>query len=138
MVEITFQLEQEKISTFPYNSYPYQIKRIEWRVDQLSVAVNSQLRSTPCSHSLSGAIVAQANDVGITVPGSIVNQQFNQCSAPLLENQVHRIIFHLKGIVTDTVVGTKTKIQCPTCGNTKIKAAVDKFCSRCGTSVEII
>ena len=80
------------------------------------------------------------NDAGITVPGSISDQKFRTVSSFPLEAQTHVIVLQLKGEteynkVTKPVT-VKSKPKCTTCG--KLNKANAKFCSNCGTALEII
>jgi len=81
------------------------------------------------------------NDVGITVPGSLSSQKFVTVSDFLTEDEEHVIVLHILGetehgkqVTTPVTVNTKPK--CVTCG--KLNKATSKFCSSCGTSLEII
>jgi hypothetical protein len=80
------------------------------------------------------------NDAGITVPGSKVQQQFQAVYGFRAETQSHVIIIRLVGR-TGTVniakpVTVKSKQKCDTCGHTNKANA--KFCSECGTSLELV
>lgn len=78
------------------------------------------------------------NDLGITVKGSEVNQQFSYTSMGQLEDS-GVIIIHLKGEtktgqkITQPVT-TKTKLTCSTCG--KSSKSSNKYCPNCGTFLE--
>ena len=97
------------------------------RADSLSSPVSSQMN---------------CNDTGITVDGGKSQQQFAIASyfnADYLTKTV--MIFKLLGETEDnkavrSPVTVKTKIECPTCGT--INKATSKFCSECGTGLEII
>ena len=80
------------------------------------------------------------NDAGITVPGSKSEQKFSTASWFATETEKHSIVLKLLGedpnnkpIVTPVTV--KAKPKCVTCG--KQNKATAKFCSECGTSLEI-
>lgn len=83
---------------------------------------------------------APANDVGITVPGSVSDQKFATVAAFPLEAQKHVIVLQLKGETKDNKViapvTVKAKPKCVTCG--KVNKATAKFCSNCGTALEIV
>jgi len=90
-----------------------------------------------------GAPVVQNinSDEGITVQGSISNQQFTHGYIGELEQAKDTIIIRLKGttsqdkpIVAPVTVNTKT--ECPTCG--KKSPSGTKYCSGCGTFLEIV
>lgn len=81
-----------------------------------------------------------ANEVGITVPGSMSSQQFTTVASFPLEDQKHVIVLQLKGETKDNKVTApvtvKAKPKCVTCG--KVNKATAKFCSNCGTALEIV
>ena len=80
--------------------------------------------------------VEPANDAGITVAGSHVNQKFGTTYTGRLDPTKHVIVFELKGAKSDgqpivQPVLTRKKVQCPTCGKSCKSSA--KFCSECST-----
>jgi hypothetical protein len=88
-----------------------------------------------------GNITAQSfNDVGITVPGSKSEQKFNTATWFATEVEKHTIVLKILGETADNKpvvkpVTVKAKPKCQTCG--KINKATAKFCSECGTALEI-
>jgi hypothetical protein len=80
------------------------------------------------------------NDVGITVPGSLSDQKFATVASFPLEDQKHVIVLQLKGETeynkVTAPVTVKAKPKCVTCG--KVNKATAKFCSNCGTALEIV
>jgi hypothetical protein len=83
---------------------------------------------------------APKNDVGITVPGSKSTQKFTTTYMNALETQKHTIVLKLLGETEDNKlvlkpVTTKHKPKCVTCG--KQNKATAKFCTECGTALEI-
>lgn len=90
-----------------------------------------------------GGAVAQSlpvNDVGITVPGSKVEQKFHTVYGFKPEAQSHVIILRLAGTVGEVEVvapvTVKAKQKCVTCGH--VNKANAKFCSDCGTSLTLL
>jgi hypothetical protein len=80
------------------------------------------------------------NDVGITVPGSKSEQRFVTVTLGALEDIKHTIVLKLLGETPNNKPVLKpvtvfTKQKCTTCGKTS--KARSKFCSHCGTSLEI-
>ena len=80
------------------------------------------------------------NDVGITVPGSKSTQKFQTTTMGLLEAEKHTIVLKLLGETPDNklvekAVTVKHKPKCVTCG--KQNRAHAKFCTECGTALEI-
>lgn len=98
------------------------------------MCTNSTLDSMVISSSV-------ANDVGITVPGSNVSQEFRTVNNFKSEMTSDIIILRLVGETVDNVevrkpVTVSVKPECVTCG--KKSKAKSKFCSRCGTALAIV
>ena len=82
-----------------------------------------------------------ANDVGITVPGSESNQQFQTVSSFATEDEEHVMILRLLGETESgkevmQPVTVKVKPKCVTCGRNN--KATAKFCVECGTALSIL
>jgi hypothetical protein len=80
------------------------------------------------------------NDIGITVPGSKSTQSFTTTYMNAMEAEKHTIVLKLLGETPDNKpvlqpVTTKHKPKCVTCG--KQNKATAKFCTECGTALEI-
>jgi hypothetical protein len=78
----------------------------------------------------------QNSDKGITVAGSIVNQNFGTTYLRDLFPEKHVVVFELRGKTSDneeirTARTTKTKVNCNTCGRHNKSGA--KYCTECGT-----
>lgn len=89
--------------------------------------------------NLMGNAVPQ-NEVGITVPGSISEQKFITVPAFKLQAEKYVMVLRLLG-ETETArvvapVTVKAKPKCVTCG--RVNKANSKFCTNCGTALEII
>ena len=81
------------------------------------------------------------NDAGITVPGEISDQQFNVANWFATETQSHVVVLKILGETSDNVqvtkpVTVKAKPKCSTCNRTN--KATAKFCTECGTSLQIV
>lgn len=81
------------------------------------------------------------SDVGITVPGSISDQKFVTAAWFPTEDTKHVMVFKLlgeteKGKAIKAPVTVKAKPKCVTCG--RQNKATAKFCTNCGTSLEIV
>lgn len=107
-------------------------------------AINNTIQamgiSTSECHSGAATMDCAFNDAGITVPGSVSNQKFHTVAAFPLEAQKYAIVLQLKGEteynkVTKPVT-VKTKPKCITCG--KLNKATSKFCTNCGTGLELV
>ncbi len=83
---------------------------------------------------------APVNDAGVTVPGSISDQQFNEISSFPLEVESHVIVLKLLGQTESNKVvepvTVKAKPKCTTCG--RVNKATANFCVNCGTSLTIV
>ena len=105
---------------------------------QMGYATNSEVHDGMAT--MDCAFAAPANDVGITVPGSMSSQKFATVAAFPLEDQKHVIVLQLKGETKDNKVTApvtvKSKPKCVTCG--KVNKATAKFCANCGTALEIV
>ena len=80
------------------------------------------------------------NDIGITVPGSKVEQKFTTVYGFKCEANSNTIILRLAGVVGEVEV-TKPitvahKPTCTTCG--RVNKANSKFCTDCGTALELL
>ena len=80
------------------------------------------------------------NDVGITVPGSKSTQKFQTTHMGAMEAEKHTIVLKLLGETPDNrpvakPVTVERKPKCVTCG--KQNKATAKFCTECGTALEI-
>jgi hypothetical protein len=86
--------------------------------------------------------VASVSNVGITVEGSISDQAFETCLPLWLEDEVHAMTLQLvgevaqSGVRVEKPITVKAKPTCKTCG--KLNKATSKFCSNCGTSLQIV
>lgn len=87
-----------------------------------------------------GTPVNQVNDNGITVPGSISDQEFNEVASFPMETESHVIVLKLLGQTDSNMVvepvTVKAKPKCTTCGRTN--KATAKFCTNCGTSLTLV
>jgi hypothetical protein len=100
----------------------------------------ASMNVAPMSMNFCNTTVSSVPD-GITVQGSVSNQQFQQGYIGALESQVHVINIVLKGRATleeeiQKVIYSRDKIQCPTCGHWNKSSF--KFCPQCTTAVHII
>lgn len=80
------------------------------------------------------------NDVGITVPGSKSEQKFTHVTMGAMEAEKHSMVLRLLGETPDNKpvlqpVTVERKPECVTCG--KKNKAHAKFCTECGTALEI-
>lgn len=80
------------------------------------------------------------NETGITVPGSKSEQKFGTTTMGALDPQKYSIVLKILGETPDNEpirkpITTKYKPKCVTCG--KQNKATAKFCTECGTALEI-
>ena len=92
------------------------------------------------SVNVSAQAASFQNEVGITVPGSKSEQKFVTAHVGILDSTVHNIVLRLVGDLGDNKPVTKPvtvahKPKCVTCG--KQNKAHAKFCTECGTALEI-
>lgn len=111
-------------------------------VGSASLATSNTLLNevTHDSYTLCSAQAA-VNEVGITVPGSKCEQKFVTVSDFPLETEKHVMVFKLLGETPDNkpvkqAVTVKHKPKCTSCG--KVNKANAKFCTECGTALEIV
>jgi len=139
LVRIEFQFEQPA-------------RPISWNASQISGGIypqggilrgfdNAQYGTTCSVNSLTASATSATmdsfvNDVGITVPGSKSEQKFSTTYVGALESTKHSMVFKiLGGEAVKQAVTVKHKPKCQTCG--KHNKATAKFCTECGTALEI-
>lgn len=88
------------------------------------------------------SFVPEANEAGITVPGSLSNQQFHVVASFPVEDEKHVIILKLlgetgKGKAVKQAVTVKHTQTCTTCG-TRNRGKLASFCRECGTALSVI
>lgn len=105
-------------------------------------SINNMAIGATLSGSSSSLTVSSApqSETGITVPGSKSDQKFVTVSNFTCEPEKHNIILKLLGETEDNKairepITVKKKPKCVTCG--KQNKATAKFCSECGTALEI-
>lgn len=81
------------------------------------------------------------NENGITVAGSVSEQKFSHAAWFAVEAETHVMVVKLLGETESgkpvvVPVTVKAKPKCSTCGH--VNKAKNKFCSECGTSLEIV
>lgn len=112
---------------------------------------NSVMRSaTPrgiTGSSLTSSFAAQnfvaqmdTSDNGITVPGSVSNQQFTSVNSFPVSAESEVLILKLRGRFESKPIQkpvlVSTRLTCPTCG--KRSDSTVRFCPQCGTSLHIV
>lgn len=85
--------------------------------------------------------VPEANEAGITVPGSLSSQQFHVVASFPVDDEKHVIILKLlgetgKGKSVKQAVTVKHAQTCVTCG-TRNRGKLAQFCRDCGTALEV-
>ena len=144
LVQIEYQFEQEPISL--YNNRDVYRKGLGWDISwpyNSSCGISNNFTAT---HSYSASVnsvrsfVPTQNETGITVPGSISTQSFNQAYVGALEHTKHSMVLHLLGETENNQyvrqpVTVKAKPKCVTCG--LVNKASSKFCNEFGTALKI-
>lgn len=105
---------------------------------------NAATFGTPTMDSFTPEPEAQmevdVNEAGITVPGSKVDQKFTPVYGFKAEEISNVIIIRMAGKTGETpiavAVTVKAKQKCTTCGH--MNKANAKFCSECGTGLELL
>jgi len=143
LIRVEFQFAKPTLPTWnTYNHHTYFNNDIIGGSDVLTRGFTPQ--SVKCSSTTAGVEYTcdsiPVNDAGVTVPGSISDQQFNEVAAFPLEAESHVIVLKLLG-QTENVkvvepVTVKAKPKCTTCG--RVNKATAKFCTNCGTSLTIV
>ena len=104
----------------------------------LAAPVNVTLRSKSAEF-INQAQIKPANEAGITVPGSLSEQKFTTVAGITSDGVKHVMVMKLLGELNDIPVAkpvtVKQKPTCQTCG--KLNKATAKFCSECGTALEV-
>jgi hypothetical protein len=112
----------------------------ESNASTISGSLGDSIASYSTDSIVPQADVTVTNDVGITVPGSKVEQKFHSVYGFKAESQSHVIVIRLAGrsgaINIVAPVTVKTKNICSTCSHTNKHNS--KFCNQCGTGLEII
>lgn len=162
LVRIEYQFEIDYPKPLPYRPTPY-TPAPSWPYDKTGYpytgpiwTTNSVIGSDRAMMSASNAVgscnmavgsaatsmaaSASINDAGITVPGSKSEQKFRSVSGFTLEPEKHVMVFKILGETAENKpvtapVTVKHKPKCVTCGTTN--KATAKFCSKCGTALEI-
>jgi hypothetical protein len=105
-----------------------------------SASYNSATMDSFSTETVPQADVTVTNDVGITVPGSKVEQKFHSVYGFKAESQSHVIIIRLAGKIGEVEVAApvtvKTKNICSTCSHTNKHNS--KFCVDCGTALNLL
>jgi hypothetical protein len=149
-VEYQFEIPRPVIN---WNSTPYYGSTLtrgfggvsgstgDWAGPAGSVTCSAALNSvSPQAFNVTASAASFQNETGITVPGSKSDQKFQTASIGTLEIEKHNLVFKLVGDLgdnkpVDKPVTVKAKPKCTSCG--KQNKAHAKFCSECGTALEI-
>jgi len=113
---------------------------ISGSLKEAAASYNSATMDGFSTETVPQADVTVTNDVGITVPGSKVEQKFHSVYGFKAESQSHVIVIRLAGrsgaINIVAPVTVKTNAKCETCGKTNKHYA--RFCIDCGTSLRLV
>jgi hypothetical protein len=102
--------------------------------------MNMGIASSGEVHDGAATMDCSFNDVGITVPGSKSSQTFSTAHVGAMETETYTMVIKLIGDLGNNKpvvkpVTVKAKPKCVTCG--KQNKATAKFCTECGTALEI-
>lgn len=117
--------------------------RDPWWVDSTDRVFYGYSTSAPATMNATYSSVSASravNDAGITVPGSVSTQKFTEVSY-FQTDPSSVLVLKLVGETEDNKVVSapvtvKQKAQCRICN--RLNKATSKFCTNCGTSLEII
>ncbi len=105
-----------------------------------SAAINKAVPQATEMHDGMATMDWCQNETGITVPGSKSKQSFQTTTVGALDPTVHNIVLKIVGDLghnkpVQKAVTVQHKPKCVTCG--KQNKAHAKFCTECGTALEI-
>jgi hypothetical protein len=114
--------------------------RIEFKFEEIQYGLPVARRVSYQSKSWNTQCSSFAASAGITAPGSISDQKFETVKPFALSHKSQVIILRLQGHLDNKYISksitTRSKNRCQTCG---LECKSDaKFCSNCGTSLQII
>lgn len=164
LVSITYQYEKPRpvVVRVPviheyYPRYPRYYDWHNWPHDRIftscstgggTYAYNNIARSAASNSAGDAGTLSQfsetthdSNEVGITVPGSVSEQKFQTVDNFEVEEATFSMVLKLLGqTATKTAVKeavtVRAKPKCTTCGH--LNRVTNKFCSSCGTGLEIV
>lgn len=121
----------------PYNPYDPTSRYEDYYSAKVASASNTEINSLSSTTN----VVRARSDLGITVPGSVQNQQFSVVTGFNRDSTEYVLIIQLRGETTAGVqiaapITVKAKPKCTTCG--KVNKATSKFCANCGTSLTLV
>jgi hypothetical protein len=129
-------------SAGPFGGEPY------YKLIGNSICNNANSANYSCNIDAKGIVSnevsvnnAVKNEAGITVAGSVSEQKFQNVDSFLTESETHVIVLQMLGQTEDNQqvtkpVTVKAKPKCTTCG--RVNKATAKFCTECGTSLQIV
>lgn len=140
IIRVEFAYEEKPVYTTRQPIYPmtYDIWQQPYHTPVCCDAVAQSYSCSTISSVTTNSVLRSmaVNDAGITVPGSISNQEFTTIQ-DFKTGESEVIVLKLLGEVGDQKVSypitVKTKKECPTCGT--INSFKSKFCFECGTSL---
>jgi len=137
IIRVQFQVEHKPLPSIYINS----IKPYRSYSSTSVYGINEVRSAVACDSSNNTGFMDQVNDAGITVPGSISNQQFQSIDNFPVESETHVIVLKMIGIVGNGQLVTQpvtVKVQniCQTCG--KVNKINSKYCSECATNLVVI
>lgn len=159
LIRVEFQFERKPVYYPRYQPISYNDPNNPWgggMGDTFFTSTISNTAGSISSSSVKGAVninhvvgeptmdwfeTPQENDAGITVPGSLNDQQFHSVASFPVESETHVIVLKILGQTEDSVrvrkpVTVKSKPTCTSCGLRN--KATAKFCTECGTSLQLV
>lgn len=149
-IEIEFQFERPPAVLNPWKSPPNQPwyskypPKQPWYPNEPVFRESIGSKGSPggismmncCSFGTESSFQQETKTCGISVPGTPVDQSFNEGSIGSLDPTIHKITLFLSGETSKEVLVqeprlVQTKVSCPTCG--RKNKSCGKYCSECGT-----
>lgn len=117
-----------------------EVKLKALRGQSVNTAYSANVASAQGTPTMDSFTTTSINDAGITVPGSLSEQQFKTAEWFATEDQEFSLVLRLLGQTEQQqvieAITVKHKQKCTTCGHTNKANA--KFCINCGTSLHIV
>ena len=137
---LTGQVDLNSIGGQAYSANNASLSSATGDIQNASTTVASSKGLTKGFAAPTQAPAQELNDIGITVPGSVSDQKFEQGAWFPTDGVKHVLVLKLLGEVEGKVVEkpitVKTKPTCTTCGTVNKSNA--KFCRECGTGLTIV
>lgn len=142
IVRVSVQMEKIERVTYPTVTRGMSIPSITGAAVSKSAYASNDFGTyaTTQVNTLSASVVQPQSATGITVPGSVVEQQFR--TAESFDVELSRIELAIKMVgeiearPVQKALYTSSKLTCSSCGT--VSPSTAKFCGECGTSLIVL